>query len=222
MGNLALAPAAVAFPVVFCLTYFLCVGPRRAISLTLAGVVPLAAVATWLETGGTRSTCGASCLGLKDVAPVVWWLALSWVLAVAAGTAVRRAGATPWPGVSRSLEQPPRSPAPDAPREPPGSADDQEERAAHDRGEERAAPDHGDHAEGVVGRALEGVRDAPEARPRCRGRCRARARSARMRLAAASREHPGARLRAPSGSPRGVPRASPDPRPSASGRAAWP
>ena len=32
MGNLALAPAAVAFPVVFCLTYFLCVGPRRALA----------------------------------------------------------------------------------------------------------------------------------------------------------------------------------------------
>ncbi len=86
MGTLALAPALVAFPVVFCLTYFLCVGPRRAIALTLAGVIPLAAVATWLETGGTRSTCGASCLGLKDAAPVVWWLALSWLLAVAAGT----------------------------------------------------------------------------------------------------------------------------------------
>ena len=33
-----------------------------------------------------RGTCGPTCLGLKDVAPVVWWLALSWVLAVAAGT----------------------------------------------------------------------------------------------------------------------------------------
>jgi hypothetical protein len=77
----------VAFPVVFCLTYFLCVGPRRALALTLAGAVPLAAIATWLETGGTRGTCNASCLGLKDVAPVVWWLALSWVLAVGAGTA---------------------------------------------------------------------------------------------------------------------------------------
>jgi hypothetical protein len=86
MGTLALAPAAVAFPVVFCLTYFLCVGPRRALALTLAGVVPLASVAIWLETGGTRGACGASCLGLKDVAPVVWWLALSWLLGVAAGT----------------------------------------------------------------------------------------------------------------------------------------
>jgi hypothetical protein len=88
MGSLALAPAAVAFPVVFCLTYFLCVGPRRALALTFAGVIPLAAVAIWLETGGTRGTCGTSCLGLQDVAPVVWWLALSWVLAVAAGTVV--------------------------------------------------------------------------------------------------------------------------------------
>jgi hypothetical protein len=87
-GTLALAPAFVAFPVVVCLTYFLCVGPRRALALTLAGVVPLAAVATYLETGGTRGTCNASCAGLKDVAPVVWWLALSWLLAVAAGTVV--------------------------------------------------------------------------------------------------------------------------------------
>ena len=85
-GTLALAPAFVAFPVVVCLTYFLCVGPRRALALMLAGVVPLAAVATYLETGGTRGTCNASCAGLKDVAPVVWWLALSWLLAVAAGT----------------------------------------------------------------------------------------------------------------------------------------
>jgi hypothetical protein len=88
MGTLALAPAAVAFPVVFCLTYFLCAGPRRALVLTLAGVIRLAAIATWLETGGTRGTCGASCLGLKDVAPIVWWMALSWLLGVGAGTAI--------------------------------------------------------------------------------------------------------------------------------------
>jgi hypothetical protein len=88
MGNLALAPAAVAFPVVLCLTYFLCVGPRRALALTFAGVIPLAATATYLDSGGTRGTCSASCQGLKDVAPVVWWLALSWLLAVAAGTVI--------------------------------------------------------------------------------------------------------------------------------------
>ena len=88
MGTLALAPAAVAFPVVFCLTYFLCVGPRRALALTLAGVIPLAAIATWLETGGTRGACSVVLPGLKDVAPIVWWLALSWLLAVAAGTVV--------------------------------------------------------------------------------------------------------------------------------------
>ena len=88
MGTLALAPAAAAFPVAFCLTYFLCAGPRRALALTLAGAIPLAAIAIYLETGGTRGACGPSCLGLKDVAPVVWWLALSWVLAVAAGTVV--------------------------------------------------------------------------------------------------------------------------------------
>ena len=44
--TLALLPAAIAFPIVVCLTYFLCVGPRRAIALTMAGVIPLAAVAT--------------------------------------------------------------------------------------------------------------------------------------------------------------------------------
>jgi hypothetical protein len=87
MGNLAIAPAAALFPVAFCLTFFLCVGPRRAIAVTLAGVIPLAAIAIWLESGGTRGTCGASCMGLKDVAPVVWWLALAWLLGVAAGTA---------------------------------------------------------------------------------------------------------------------------------------
>ena len=87
MGNLALAPAAVLFPVVFCLTFFLCVGPRRAIALALAGAIPFAAVAIWLETGGTKGACGPSCMGMKDAAPVVWWLALAWVLGVAAGTA---------------------------------------------------------------------------------------------------------------------------------------
>jgi len=87
MGNLALAPAFVLFPFVFCLTFFLCVGPRRAIALTLAGVVPLAAIAAWLDSGGTTGACGPSCLGLKDAAPVVWWLALAWLLGVAAGTA---------------------------------------------------------------------------------------------------------------------------------------
>ena len=88
MGHLALAPAAVAFPIVFLLTYCLCVGPRRALLLTLAGLIPLTATAIWLDSGGRDGTCGASCQGLKDAAPVVWWLALSWLLAVAAGTAV--------------------------------------------------------------------------------------------------------------------------------------
>lgn len=87
MGNLALAPAAVLFPVVFCLTYYLCVGPRRAIALTLAGAVPLIAVAIWLDTGGSGGTCGTSCLARQDAAPVAWYLALAWVFAVAAGTA---------------------------------------------------------------------------------------------------------------------------------------
>jgi hypothetical protein len=86
MNSLALAPSAVAFPVVFCLTFFLCVGPRRAILLTLTGVIPTATLGIWLETGGTSGTCGPGCQGLKDAAPVVWWLALTWVLAVAAGT----------------------------------------------------------------------------------------------------------------------------------------
>ena len=40
MGTLAIAPAAVAFPVVFALTYFLCVGPRRALALSFAGADP--------------------------------------------------------------------------------------------------------------------------------------------------------------------------------------
>jgi hypothetical protein len=87
MSNLALAPAAVAFPVVFCLTYFLCVGPRRALALTLAGGLPLIAIAIWLDTGGSGGKCGTGCLGRQDAAPVAWYLALAWVLAVGAGTA---------------------------------------------------------------------------------------------------------------------------------------
>jgi hypothetical protein len=86
MGTLALAPAAVAFPVVFCLTYFLCVTPRRAVGLILAGGIPLMAVAIWLDSGG-GTTCGTDCLGRQDAAPVAWWLAVSWMLAVGAGTA---------------------------------------------------------------------------------------------------------------------------------------
>jgi hypothetical protein len=88
MGTLALAPAAVAFPVVFSLTYFLAVGPKRALLLTLAGGLPLIVVAMWLDSGsGADGHCGASCLGRQDAAPVAWLLALSWVLAVGAGTA---------------------------------------------------------------------------------------------------------------------------------------
>ena len=86
MGNLALAPAAMFFPVVFCLTYYLCVSPRRALALTLAGGVPLIAVAIWLDSGGTGGTCGPECLARQDAAPVGWYLALGWILAVAAGT----------------------------------------------------------------------------------------------------------------------------------------
>jgi hypothetical protein len=83
---LALTPAAVAFPVVFCLTFFLCVGVRRALVLAAAGAVPLAAIAIWLDTGGVRGTCDTSCLGRQDAAPVAWWLVLAWLLAVLAGT----------------------------------------------------------------------------------------------------------------------------------------
>jgi hypothetical protein len=83
---LALAPAAVAFPIVFCLTFFLCVGIRRALAFAVAGAVPLGAIAIWLDTGGSGGTCGTSCLGRQDAAPVAWWLALGWLLAVLAGT----------------------------------------------------------------------------------------------------------------------------------------
>jgi hypothetical protein len=87
MGNLALAPAAVLFPVAFCLTYYLCAGPRRAIALTLVGGVPLIAIAMWLDTGASDGACGPSCMGRQDAAPVVWYLALAWIAGVAAGTA---------------------------------------------------------------------------------------------------------------------------------------
>jgi hypothetical protein len=86
MGTLAIAPAAVAFPVVFCLTYFLCVAPRRALVLTVAGGVPLMAIAMWLDSGGSGATCNAACLGRQDAAPVAWYLTLAWVTAVLAGT----------------------------------------------------------------------------------------------------------------------------------------
>jgi hypothetical protein len=82
---LALTPAAVAFPVVFCLTFFLCVGLRRSLALAVAGGLPLAAVATYLDTGGAHGTCTTACLGRQDAAPVAWWLTLSWLLAVGAG-----------------------------------------------------------------------------------------------------------------------------------------
>jgi hypothetical protein len=85
VGLLALTPAAVAFPIVFCVTFYLCVGIRRALVFALAGALPIGAVAIWLDTGGSHGTCGASCLGLQDAAPVAWWLALAWLLAVAGG-----------------------------------------------------------------------------------------------------------------------------------------
>jgi hypothetical protein len=83
---LALTPAAVAFPVVFCLTFFLCVGIRRAVAFAAAGALPLGAIAIWLDTGGAHGTCGTACLGRQDAAPVAWWLALAWLLAVLGGT----------------------------------------------------------------------------------------------------------------------------------------
>jgi hypothetical protein len=82
---LALAPAVVAFPVVVFLTYFLCVGIRRALAFALAGALPLGAVAIWLDTGGAHGTCGTGCLGRQDAAPVAWWVAVAWLLGVAAG-----------------------------------------------------------------------------------------------------------------------------------------
>ena len=87
MGTLALAPAAVAFPVAFCLTYFLCIGARRVLAFAAVGAIPLVSIAIWLETGGTGGTCGPGCLGRQDAAPVAWWLAVAWVAAVAAGAA---------------------------------------------------------------------------------------------------------------------------------------
>ncbi len=47
--------------------------------------MPLGAVAIWLDTGGAHGTCGTGCLGRQDAAPVAWWLALAWLLGVAAG-----------------------------------------------------------------------------------------------------------------------------------------
>jgi hypothetical protein len=86
---LALTPAAVAFPVVFFLAFYLCVGTRKMVALAAAGAVPLAAVAIWLDTGGSHAgVCDASCQGRQDAAPVAWWLALAWVLAVLAGWGV--------------------------------------------------------------------------------------------------------------------------------------
>jgi hypothetical protein len=82
---LALTPAVVAFPVVFLLTFYLCVGRRRVLALAAAGALPLGAVAIWLDTGGAQGTCNASCLGRQDAAPVAWYLALAWVLAVLGG-----------------------------------------------------------------------------------------------------------------------------------------
>ena len=85
MDLFALLPAAVAFPVVFALTFYLCVGVRRALALAVAGGLPLAAVAMYLDTGGAHGTCTTACLGRQDAAPVAWWLTLSWLLAVGAG-----------------------------------------------------------------------------------------------------------------------------------------
>jgi hypothetical protein len=82
---LALTPAAVAFPVVFVLTFYLCVGPRRVLALAAAGALPIAAIAIYLDSGGGNGTCDVSCLGRQDAAPVAWWLALSWLLAVLGG-----------------------------------------------------------------------------------------------------------------------------------------
>ncbi len=154
----------------FCLTYFLCVGPRRAIALTLAGVVPLIAIAIWLDTGGSDGACGPSCIGPQGRRAGRLVLALSWIARQSPRAPPSAPGATTSSGRSRSLEQPPRSPAPEPPREPPGAAQQEQERAGDDDREERAAPDHGDHARG---RRRPCARTRP-AEPAARSRCRAR------------------------------------------------
>ena len=55
------------------------------LALAAAGTVPLGAIAIYLDTGGAHGTCDASCLGRQDAAPVAWWLALAWLLAVLGG-----------------------------------------------------------------------------------------------------------------------------------------
>lgn len=86
MDLFAVMPAAVALPVVFALTFYLCVGLRRALALALAGGLPLFAIAMWLDTGGAHGTCTTACLGRQDAAPVAWWLLLAWLLAVGTGS----------------------------------------------------------------------------------------------------------------------------------------
>ena len=92
--------------------------------------------------------------GRQDAAPVVWWLALAWLLGGRRGTAFGAWRDRTSSGASRSLEQPPRSAAPEAPREPPGAARQEQERAATMAAKSAPRPATEITLEGVVGRAL--------------------------------------------------------------------
>ena len=116
-------PAAVAFPVVFCLTFFLCVGLAPRARADARGRPP-ARRRRDLARHGRRAR------HLRRVLPRPSGRRARGLVARARrGCSPSLAGALFGPGATASsarvyeaLEQPPRSPAPEPPREPPGSA----------------------------------------------------------------------------------------------------
>ena len=212
MGNLAIAPAAVAFPVVFCLTYFLCVDPAPCAGADAGGRHPA-------DRHRDLARLGRLGRDLRRVLP--------------RPSGRRARGLVPRDRVDhrrarrrgvRALARPRRAPRHEvssnrraarrlsrrASHQAPPS--EQDERPGDDQREERATPHHGDDGERVVGRALERAGLSRRCDRRAAPRRRDRARSGRTPRAAASRGRRAARSRARSANPRGGSRASRAPR----------
>ena len=69
-----------ASPSSFCLTYFLCVGPRRALALDARRRGAAGRDRDLARHGRRRAApAGRRASGRQDAAPVVWWLALAWL-----------------------------------------------------------------------------------------------------------------------------------------------
>jgi len=194
----------VAFPVVFCLTYYSCAsGPAPRAVLQLACAVPLAPSQPGLDWAGTRAPAALR-LGLKDLAPSSVAGRSPWVLRIAAGTSGRCLLPTPCAARHEVLEQAPRSPAPGRGGEPPGLRPDHQETGRSTITAKSAPRPTTDIRRGVVAVPPKAP-DGTASRRLRRDRCRSRAISAR-RVSLAARVNASQDALDPAANQPGAPR----------------